>query len=126
MGEGFLRSLDESMEVYSAGVAPAERVNPNSIKVMDEIGIDISRHMPKNASEFQDMAFDYVITVCDHARETCPVFTGEVKNRVHIGFEDPYLAKGTDDQILNVYRKVRDEIRRDLGKFYEDNIRSSK
>lgn len=120
MAEGYLKSLDSGLEVYSAGTKPASRVNPSAVEVMNEIGIDISHQYPQNVDEFTDKPFDYVITVCDNAKEICPVFTGDVKNRLHIGFDDPYEATGSRDEILNVYRRVRDEIRRDIKKFYED------
>jgi len=119
MAEGYLKSLDSGLEVYSAGTKPEVRVNPNAVKVMGETGIDISSQVPKNADMFKDKSFDYVITVCDSAKESCPVFTGDVKNRIHIGFEDPALAKGSDEEVLAVYRKVRDEIKNEFGKFYK-------
>ena len=119
MAEGFLKNLDPGLEVYSAGTKPEVRVNPNAVKVMKETGIDISSQVPKNADMFKDKSFDYVITVCDSAKESCPVFTGDVKNRIHIGFEDPALAKGSDEEVLAVYRKVRDEIKNEFGKFYK-------
>jgi len=118
MAEGFLKSLDSGFEVFSAGTKPESGVNPNAVKVMSEIGIDISSQVPKYADIFKDKSFDYVITVCDSAKESCPVFTGNVKNRLHIGFEDPALAKGSDEEVLAVYRKVRDEIKTEFGKFY--------
>lgn len=111
MAEGILKSLDENLQVYSAGTKPAERVNPLAIKAMDEIGIDISWHRPKSVDEFLNTDFDYVITVCDHAKETCPVFVGKVKHRLHIGFDDPAEATGTEIEQMAVYRRVRDEIR---------------
>jgi len=123
MAEGFLRSFNESLEVYSAGVEPAEKVNPNSIIVMDELGIDISNHQPDNVSKYLEIPFDYVITVCDHANETCPVFTGEVKNRLHMGFEDPYLAKGSQEEILDVYREIRDQIQTQFNEFYVSRLK---
>ena len=110
MAEGFLKSFDNDLEVFSAGTHPEKTVNPYAVTVMMEKGIDISPHNPKNADEFLKNSFDYVITVCDNAKETCPVFTGNVKHKLHIGFEDPALAKGTDEEILSVYRKTRDEI----------------
>ena len=119
MAEGFLRSLDMNIEVFSAGTKPELQVNTNAVEVMKEIGIDISSQAPKNVDLFRNKYFDYVITVCDSAKETCPVFTGDVKHRLHIGFEDPAAAKGADEEILGVYRKVRDEIKSEFGKFYE-------
>jgi arsenate reductase len=119
MAEGFLRSLDSRLEVFSAGTKPEKQVNPFAIEVMKEIGIDISNNYPKNVNEFINETFDYVITVCDNAKETCPVFTGKVKNRLHIGFEDPASAKGDREEILSVYRKIRDEIKLEFDKFYQ-------
>jgi arsenate reductase len=120
MAEGFLKSFDPRMEVYSAGTVPAERVHPKAIKVMREVGIDLSGHLPKLVDEFLHMDFDYVITVCDHAREQCPVFTGRVYHQEHIGFEDPAEAAGTEEEIMGVFRKVRDEIRERLFRWYLD------
>jgi len=122
MAEGFLKSFDPNLEVYSAGTAPAERVHPKAVQVMAEEGIDISKNYPKSVDQFIDQSFDYVITVCDSAKESCPVFTGNVKHRLHIGFEDPAEATGTEEEILAVFRKVRDEIKRDFRRFYEDII----
>lgn len=118
MAEGFLKSFDDNLEVYSAGTKPAEKVNPNAIRVMKEIGIDISNNYPKDVEQFVDQSFDYVITVCDNAKETCPVFIGKVGKQLHIGFEDPAEAKGTEDEVLAVFRKVRDEIKKDFYEFY--------
>lgn len=119
MAEGFLKSFDPALEVYSAGTAPSEGVHPLTVKVMKETGIDISEGYPKNADEFINMDFDYVITVCDNAKEVCPVFAGNVKHRLHIGFEDPAEATGTEEEVLEVFRKVRDEIERDFADFYK-------
>jgi arsenate reductase len=119
MAEGFLKNLNSKIEVYSAGTKPEQHINPNAVKVMKEAGIDISLQAPKNVDIFKDRSFDYVITVCDSAKETCPVFSGDVKHRLHIGFEDPADAKGTDEEILAVYRKVRDEIKNEFSRFYE-------
>jgi arsenate reductase len=83
---------------------------------MGEVGIDIGGQKPEPVDLYLDKYFDYVITVCDGAKEICPVFTGEVKHRFHIGFEDPAKACGTENEILSVYRKIRDQIRE---KFYE-------
>ena len=118
MAEGILRSLDPGLEVFSAGTRPEKQVNPNAIRVMKEIGIDISTHYPKLVDKYLNEAFDYVITACDNAKESCPVFTGKVTHRLHIGFEDPADAKGDDDTVINVYRKVRDQIQESFKKFY--------
>jgi arsenate reductase len=119
MAEGFLKSFDSQLEVFSAGTNPAAQPNPYAIEVMKEVGIDISQNKPKNVDLFLTSSFDYVITVCDDARESCPWFSGTVLNRLHIGFEDPAKAVGTQDEILGVYRKVRDEIKEEFFKFYK-------
>jgi len=118
MAEGFLRSFDKSLRVYSAGTHPAEKVNPNAVKVMGEIGIDISHQIPELVDNYVSEEWDYVITVCDGAKEVCPVFTGKVKNRLHIGFDDPADAVGSGEEVMAVYRRVRDEIADGFRKFY--------
>ena len=122
MAEGFLRSFDPTLEVFSAGTIPEKQVNPFAIKVMEEEGIDISWHSPETVSEYLDQAFDYVITVCDHAKEICPVFTGHVKYRHHIGFDDPAEAVGSEEEIIAVYRRVRDEIKSTFFEFYKSKL----
>ncbi len=122
MAEGFLKSFDPDLEVYSAGTNPSERVHPNAIRVMKEIGIDITGGYPKDVDEFIHTSFDYVITVCDNARETCPVFSGKVKEQVHLGFEDPAEATGSDEEVLAVFRRIRDEIRSGFYQFYQEHI----
>ena len=86
MAEGYLKSFDNRLEVFSAGTEPGSSVHPRAIQVMQEEGIDLSQNKPKAVSEYLHEEFDYVITVCDDAKESCPVFTGKVKNRLHIGF----------------------------------------
>ena len=125
MAEGFLRSFDKELKVYSAGTKPEKQVNPYAIAVMKEIGIDISRHFPKHINSFISDTFDFVITVCDNAKETCPIFLGNVKKRLHIGFDDPADASGTDEEKLMVYRQIRDEIESKFRDFYSKNISSS-
>ncbi len=122
MAEWFLKSFNNKLNVYSAGTNPSSKVHPKAVQVMSELGIDISSGYPQNVSEFIDQSFDYVITVCGHAKETCPVFGGKVEHNLHIGFDDPAEATGTDEEIFNVFRRVRDEIKRDFKKFYEENI----
>lgn len=126
MAEGLLSSFGEDIEVYSAGTNPAASVHPLAIQVMREIGIDISAHFPKNVNIFLNEFFDYVITVCDHARESCPVFTGSVKNRRHIGFPDPAETIGSEEKIMSAFRHVRDEIMAGFQKFYHDIILKEK
>lgn len=118
MAEGFLKSFDNNLEVFSAGTKPAERVNPFAVKAMKEIGIDISNGIAEDVDKYLSQSFDYVITVCDNAKESCPVFMGDVKHRLHIGFDDPADAVGTEEEIMPVYRRVRDEIKRDFYQFY--------
>lgn len=122
MAEGFIKSFSEELNVYSAGTNPSGEVHPKAIQVMKEVGIDLSNGYPKNVDTFLDKSFDYVITVCDNAKETCPVFIGDVKEQLHIGFEDPADATGTEEEILSVFRKVRDEIKKDFKDFYINKI----
>jgi len=124
MAEGFLRSFDSTLEVYSAGTSPAGQVHPKAIQVMKEAGIDISRHSTRLVDDFIKMDFDYVITVCDHARETCPVFSGIVKHQLHMGFEDPAAVTGTEEEVLTVFRKVRDEIKKKFYEFYRHRLKT--
>ncbi len=119
MAEGYIKHFKPEFEVYSAGTAPAEQVHPLAVKVMKEDGVDISGGKPKLVDEFLSQPFDYVITVCDNAKETCPVFTGNVKKQRHIGFEDPAAAQGTEEEVLPVFRKVRDQIKSEFKKFVD-------
>ena len=123
MAQGFLKSFDNKIEVHSAGTFPSSTVNPKAIKVMAEVGIDISKNSPKSVDEYLDDQWDYVITVCDDANETCPLFIGKVKHRFHMGFEDPSHATGTDDFIMSEFRRVRDEIKTEFFKFYNTNLK---
>jgi arsenate reductase len=123
MAEGFLRSFDTRFDVYSAGTHPASRVHPHAIAVMKEAGIDISTHSPKSVDQFVSLPFDYVVTVCDNAKEQCPVFSGTVKRRLHIGFDDPAEAFGTDEEVMAEFRRVRDEIREGFKKFHAEVLK---
>lgn len=123
MAHGFLQSFDKNLTVYSAGTEPALQVNPKAVAVMNEIGIDISHHKPTMVDEYLNEEWDYVITVCDHANETCPAFFGKVKNRLHMGFEDPSHATGTEEFIWSEFRRVRDEIKEAFKKFYNDKLK---
>lgn len=110
MAEGFLRAMKgDRYEVFSAGTEP-RGVNPCTIRVMAEAGIDLHDHRSKSVDEFRDMAFDEVVTVCDSARESCPVFPGGGR-KSHKSFPDPSLFKGTDEEIISGFRTVRDSIR---------------
>ncbi len=119
MAEGFLKSFDKSLKVYSAGTKPEKEINPNTVIVMNELGIDLSGNTPENIDKYLDASFDHVITVCDGARESCPVFTGNVKQNTHIGFEDPAYATGTDEEVLAFYRRIRDEIKVRFFEWYQ-------
>lgn len=111
MAEGILRTLyGDRYEAYSAGTQPT-KVNPYAIKVMSEIGIDISNHRSKSAEEFRGKEFDYVVTVCDNAKEACPFFPGG-KTYLHKGFKDPSEFKGNENEIIAEFQRVRDEIKR--------------
>jgi arsenate reductase len=119
MAEGFLKSFDPRLEVYSAGTHPALQPNSNAVRVMKEAGIDISKNKPKSVDLFLADSFDYVITVCDEANESCPYFSGNVIQRIHIGLEDPAKAIGTQEEKLEIYRQVRDQISEQFLKFYK-------
>lgn len=110
MAEGLLRhDAGDRFEVFSAGTKPSQ-VRPEAIEVMGEIGVDLTGHRSKHADEFDGQPFDYVLTVCDNAKESCPVFLGEAR-RLHHSFEDPAAKHGTEEERLDVFRRVRDEIR---------------
>jgi arsenate reductase len=119
MAEGYLKSFNPEWDVVSAGTEPSGAVHPNAIIVMKEEGIDLSQSHPKSVDEFLDQEFDYVITVCGGAKESCPMFTGKVKNNIHIGFDDPAEAEGSEEFILSEFIRIRDEIKRDFRKFYD-------
>jgi arsenate reductase len=123
MAEGFLKSFDKNLDVYSAGTNPAEKVNLYAVKAMEEVGIDISNGAAENVDKYLNHSFDYLITVCDNAKETCPVFMGKVSHRLHIGFDDPADAIGTEEEVMPVYRRVRNEIKRDFFEFYEKELK---
>ena len=123
MAEAYMKSFDNNLEVFSAGTVPTDEVNPFAIRVMAEIGIDISNNKPKNVDEFLADAFDYVITVCDDAKQSCPMFIGKVKHRLHIGFPDPAEATGNEEEVLIFFRQVRDSIKDEFFKFYTKVIK---
>ncbi len=117
MAEGLLRRLaGDKFEVASAGVAPT-RVRPEAIAVMQEIGIDITSHRSKSVEEFAGQEFDYVITVCDNAKESCPVFPGK-SERIHWSFDDPAAVEGDEETRIAAFRRVRDEIADRLERFH--------
>jgi arsenate reductase len=120
MAEGILKSLDPELAVFSAGTKPAEAVHPKAIAVMQEIGINLHNKKPQNVSHYLNQSFDYVITVCDNAKETCPIFYGKVNELLHISFVDPADASGTEEEILQAFRTIRDEITVRFRQFYHD------
>ena len=116
MAEGLLRhDAGDRFEVESAGTKPG-RVRPEAIAVMKELGIDISGHRSKSVDEFRDHSFDYVLTVCDNANESCPIYPGHA-NRLHHSFEDPAAVEGSEEERLSAFRVVRDQIRQHLRNF---------
>ena len=123
MAEGFLKYWYPEWEVFSAGTNPSSEIHPKAIKVMQEIEIDISKGYPKDVDLFRMQSFDYVITVCDNAKETCPVFIGKVDKTVHIGFEDPAEATGIEEEIWQTFRKIRDEIYFQFDEFFKKAIK---
>lgn len=122
MAEGFLKKFDKNLTVYSAGTDPAHEVHPKAVIVMADKGIDLNKNYPKNINEFLDQEFDHVITVCGGAKESCPNFSGKVKNQIHIGFDDPADATGTEEEIFTEFLRIRNEIERDFYKFYKDRL----
>jgi arsenate reductase len=126
MAEGFLKSFDPEVEVHSAGTDPAPLTHPLAVAAMEEIGIDISEGVPKNVDQFIDEPFDYVVTVCGNAQETCPAFRGEVREILHIGFDDPAAARGTHEEVMSEFRRIRDEIRDGFRDFYEKKVQGGK
>ncbi len=124
MAHGFLQSFDKNIRVCSAGTEASGRLNEKAVKVMKEIGIDISHHTSDPVEKYLDEEWDYVITVCGGANENCPVFLGSVKHRLHIGFNDPSHVTGSEDFIMSEFYRVRDEIREAFRNFYDENIRA--
>lgn len=123
MAHGFLQSFDQNLQVFSAGTNPAGKINPKAVEVMSEVGVDISKNTPLNVSEYINEPWDYIITVCGGAKESCPVFTGDVKHRLHLGFTDPSDFQGSEEDTINEFRRVRDEIKETFYKFYKENLK---
>jgi arsenate reductase len=119
MAEGLINARLTGFEAYSAGPRPTGYVHPKVIEVMNELGIDLSSNQTKHLDRFHGQRFDYVITVCNSARENCPVWLGEAGRRVHLGFDDPAEATGSDEEITAEFRRVRDEIAARLLGFLE-------
>jgi arsenate reductase (thioredoxin) len=122
MAHGFLQSFDPRLSVFSAGTKASGKVNPKAIEVMKETGVDISHQTSDPVEMYLDEEWDYVITVCGEANETCPVFQGKVKYRLHMGFEDPSAATGTDEFIWNEFRRIRDAIKESFYNFYLESL----
>jgi arsenate reductase len=120
MAEGLLRhDAAERFEAESAGTKPGQ-VRPEAVAVMKELGIDISKHRSKSVDEFAGENFDYVVTICDSAKESCPIYRGHT-NRIHRNFEDPAAVEGSEENRLQVFRRVRDEIRSYLRSFASEH-----
>ena len=123
MAHGFLQSFNSNITVCSAGTEASGKLNQKAVAVMKEIGIDISHHTSDSVDLYLDQEWDYVITVCGGANENCPAFFGKVKHRLHIGFDDPSHAVGTDEFIWSEFIRVRDEIKEGFWKFYNEEIK---
>jgi len=123
MAHGFLQSFDPGITVRSAGTEASGKLNPRAVAVMKEAGIDISHHTSDSVDLYLGEEWDYVITVCGGANEACPAFIGNVKHRLHMGFDDPSHAVGTDEFIWSEFIRVRDEIRDGFYKFYTEQIK---
>ncbi|MDI6834043.1 MAG: arsenate reductase ArsC [Bacteroidales bacterium] len=122
MAEAFIQSFNSNLIVCSAGTEPEDKVDDMAIAVMKEVGIDISQKSPKSVEKYINEYWDYVITVCDNAKENCPVFLGDVQHRIHIAFEDPSNIKGSDEFRLSEYRRIRDEIKEKFFQLYNEII----
>ena len=122
MAHGFLQSFDNRIKVESAGTEASGKLSSRAVQVMKEIGIDISHHTSDPVEKYIHNEWDYVITVCGGANEKCPVFLGKVKHRLHIGFDDPSHAVGTDEFIMSEFYRVRDEIKAAFVELYNNKI----
>ena len=124
MAHGFLQSFDETLTVCSAGTEASGKLNQKAVAAIKEIGIDISNHTSDSVDLYLNEEWDYVITVCGGANESCPAFFGKVKHRIHIGFEDPSHAVGTDEFINSEFIRVRDEIKTAFSKLYNEQLKA--
>jgi len=121
MAEGLINhDFNGQMEAFSAGTEP-KGLNPKAVQVMTELGIDISQNASDHISKYEGQSFDFVITLCGDANEKCPLFFGGVK-RIHLGFDDPPRATGSEEQVMEVYRRVRDEIHQQIGAYLRKEI----
>ena len=125
IAEGYLRHLaGDTFDVFSAGLEPSV-VNPKAIQVMQEDGVDISSHTSKDAEQFVGQKFDFIITVCDNAKERCPFFPGQAE-RIHWSFKDPADAVGSEEEVLDEFRNVRDQIKATLKTFIDEQYLGGK
>lgn len=122
MAHGFLQSFDERIQVESAGTEASGKLNAGAVKAMAEIGLDISGHTSDSVEKYLNDQWDYVITVCGGANESCPTFIGKVKNRLHMGYDDPSHAEGTAEYVWGEFQRVRDEIKEGFSKLYNEEI----
>lgn len=123
MAHGFMKSFNNKLVIESAGTEASGKLNQKAVQAMAELGIDISSHTSDSVEKFLNDEWDYVITVCGGANEVCPVFIGKVKNRLHIGFDDPSFATGTDEFIRSEYIRVRNEIKAAFNELYREQIK---
>lgn len=123
MAQGFMQSFNKDLAVCSAGTHPSASINKKAIAVMKEVDIDISHNKPKPVEQFLSESWDFVITVCDDANEMCPVFTGKVKHRLHIGFEDPSILTGSEEYIIREFRRTRNAISKEFYDLYLEKIK---
>ena len=124
MAHGFLESFDNNLNVRSAGTEASGKLNRKAVQAMREVGIDISHHTSDSVDQYLNHEWDYVITVCGGANEACPAFLGKVKHRLHIGFDDPSHASGSEEFIWSEFIRVRDEIKEGFYKFYTEEIKA--
>ena len=122
MAHGFMESFDNRLTIRSAGTEASGKLNNKAVEVMKDTGIDISHHTSDPVDKYLGEEWDYVITVCGGANENCPVFMGNVTNRLHIGFDDPSHVIGTEEYIHSEFIRVRDEIREGFCKLYKEEI----
>lgn len=125
MAHGFLQSFDPGLEVRSAGNEPADRIDNNAVKVMKEIGIDLSHHKPTSLNQYLDTEWDFEISVCGKENGACPYFPGKSKHHMHIRIQSPTEAQGSEEEVLSRYRQVRDEIKNEMYSLYKEQIKSN-
>ena len=122
MAHGFLQSFDSSLQVCSAGTNASGKLNAKAVEVMKEVGVDISAYTSDSVDKYLGEEWDYVITVCGGANESCPAFIGRVKTRLHFGFEDPSEAVGSSEFVMGEFRRIRDAIKIKFQDFYNKEI----